>query len=244
MNKFLKAFGLPILTFVCGAAGAGLQVWSLETADEKGLLASGHIAQILLWVLSIGILVALFFLTRPLVQAPKYSFNFPPSIIGGSGAVVAAVGVLLTSVDMLLNRGDLLTSLTATLGLICAVSLALSGYSRWQGKRLNVLLHSVVCVYFLLLLICQYRLWSAEPQLQTYVFQLLATVFLMIGAYQRACFDGRMGSRRSYALFRLAGAYFCFAAIPGSQIWFLYLAAMIWSVTDLCNLTPMTRKGR
>lgn len=244
MNKFLKAFGLPILTFVCGAAGAGLQVWSLGTADEKGLLASGHIAQILLWILSIGILVALFFLTRPLVQAPKYSFNFPPSIIAGIGAAVAAVGVLLTSVDMLLRGGDILTSLAVVIGLLCAVSLALTGYSRWQGKRLNVLLHSIVCVYFLILLVYQYRLWSAEPQLQTYVFQLLATVFLMVGAYQRACFDGSLGNRKSYAFFRLAGAYFCFAAIPGSEIWFLYLAAMVWSVTDLCNLTPMTRKGR
>lgn len=244
MNKFLKAFGLPVLTFVCGVAGAGLQSWSLRTANENGLLASGHIAQILLWILSIGLLAALFFLTRPLVQAPKYSFNFPPSVIGGIGAAVGAVGVLITSVHLLLAGGDILTLLTAVVGLICAVCLALSGYSRWQGKRLNVLLHSAVCIYFLLLLVYQYRLWSAEPQLQTYVFQLLATVFLMIGSYQRACFDGSMGSRRSYAFFRLSGAYFCFAAIPGSEIWFLYVAAMIWSVTDLCNLTPMNRKGR
>lgn len=244
MNKFLKAFGLPALTFVCGAVGAALQLWSLGTADEKGLLASGHIFQILLWILTVALLGTLFFLTRPLAQAPKYSFNFPPSIIAGIGGAVAAVGVLLTSLDTILGSGDPLSSLTAAVGLICAVSLALSGYSRWQGKRLNVVLHSVVCVYFLLLLICQYRLWSAEPQLQVYIFQLLATIFLMLGAYQRACFDGHMGNRKSYAFFRLAGAYFCFVAIPGSEIWFLYLAAMIWSVTDLCNLTPMTQEGR
>jgi len=244
MKKFLNAFGLPILTFLCGAAAAGLQHWILSTADEKNLLASGHIAPILLWILSVGLLVALFILTRPLVQAPKYSFNFPPSLLGGCGAVVAAVGVLITAVDMLLGGGDPLNTLTAVFGILCAVCLTLTGYSRWKGKRLNVLLHCVVCVFFLLLLVCQYRQWSSEPQLQTYVFQLLATVFLMVGAYQRACFDGRMGSRKNYAFFRLAGAYFCFAAIPGSAIWFLYLAVMLWSVTDLCNLTPMSRKGR
>lgn len=244
MNKFLKAFGLPILTFLCGAAGAGLQMWLLGTADEKGLLVSGHIAQILLWILSLGILGMLLYFTRPLVQAPKYSFNFPPSLIGGIGAAVAAVGILIASVDMLLDGGDGLILLTAVIGVAAAVALVLSGYGRWQGKPINVVLHCAVCVYFLLLLICQYRLWSAEPQMQTYVFQLLATIFLMVGAYQRACFDGAMGSRKSYAFFRLSGAYFCFVAIPGSEIRFLYLAAMLWSVTDLCNLTPMTRKGR
>lgn len=244
MNKTLNAFVLPCLTFLCGGAGALLQNWYLGTADEKGLLAGGHIAPILLWLLTAVTLGVLLLFTRPLQQAPKYSYNFPPSILGGIGAAVAAAGVFITSADMLISRGDTLLTMTAAVGLAAAVSLALSGYSRFQGKPMNVLLHSAVCVYFLLLLVCQYRLWSGEPQLQTYVFQLLATVFLMIGAYQRACFDGAMGSRKGYAFFRLAGAYFCFVAIPGSESWFLYLAALIWSVTDLCNLTPMTRKGR
>lgn len=244
MKKTLKAFVLPVLTFLCGGAGALLQNWYLGTADEKGLLAGGHIAPILLWILTAFTLSVLLLFTRPLQQAPKYSFNFPSSILGGIGAAVAAVGVFITSVDIILTGSDTLLLMTAAVGLTAAASLALSGYGRWQGKPVNILLHSAVCVYFLLLLVCQYRMWSGEPQLQTYVFQLLATVFLMVGAYQRACFDGAMGSRKSYAFFRLAGAYFCFVAIPGSESWFLYAAALLWSVTDLCNLTPMTRKGR
>ena len=244
MSKFLKAFAMPILTALCGAVGAGLQVWLLGTVDEKGLLAGGHIGQILLWILSIGVTAGLLFLTRPLVHGPKYSFNFPPSFIGGIGAMVAAAGVAFTAATMLLSKGDMLTTLTALAGFAGTICLVLSGTGRWKGMRMNVIVHSVVCVFFLLLLICQYRMWSSEPELQRYVFQLIATVLLMIGVYQRACFDGAMGSRKSYAFFRLTGAYFCFLAIPGSDLWLLYLTALVWSLTDLCNLTPMNQKGR
>lgn len=244
MNKFLKAYRLPVLATLCGAVGAGLQTWLLSTADQKGLLATGHIAQILLWIMSIGVPVGMLLLTRSLIQAPKYSFNFPPSFIGGVGAMVAAAGVSFVAATMLLRKGDILTTLTALIGFASTVCLVLSGCGRWKGVRMNVIIHSVVCAFFLLLLIYQYRLWSSEPEMQRYVFQLMATVCLMIGAYQRACFDGAMGSRSGYAFFRLAGAYFCFVAIPGSDIWFLYLTALVWSVTDLCNLTPMNQKGR
>jgi hypothetical protein len=244
MIKHLKAFALPALTFVCGGIGAFLQNRYLSITDAKGLLSGDAILPLLLWILTVVTLGFLLIFTRPLHQAPKYSYNFPPSLLGGIGATVAAVGVLLCSVDIILNPSDSLLMITAAVGLVAAAALVLSGFSRWQGKPVNVLLHSAVCLYFLLLLVCQYRMWSGEPQLQTYVFQLIATVCLMIGAYQRACFDGAMGSRKNYAFFRLAGAYFCFVAIPGSNCWYLYLTTLIWSVTDLCNLTPMTRKGR
>ncbi len=244
MKKHLKTWFLPLLVLACGILGALLQLWCLSTADDKGLLLQGHISQVLTWILTAGVLGAVFYFTRPLVQAAKYSFNFPASLISGLGSTVGAVGILVSSIGMLLHQGDTLSLAAAIVSLLAAAALALSGYGRLHGKRMNVLLHCTVCVYFLLLLICQYRQWSAVPQLQLYAFSLLATVFLALGTFQRACFDGWMGKRQAYAFFRLAGVYFCLAALPGAENWLLYLCCAVWSVTDLCNLTPIQGKGR
>ncbi len=244
MNKFMKTWALPLLCLVCGLLGSLLQLWSLSTVDDRGLLLRGHISQTLSWLLTAGVLGLLFFFTRPLVEAPKYSYNFPVSLLGGLGSIVGAVGILLTFFHLLPSGQDPLTQTTAYLSLLAASALVLSGYGRLWDQQFGILPHCAVCLWFLLLLICQYRQWSAQPQLQLYAFQLLATVFLMVSSFQRACFHAEMGSRRSYAFFRLAGIYFCLAALPGSEFWPLYLCAALWSVTDLCNLTPVHQEGR
>ena len=244
MNKFLKNWGLPLTVLLWGGVASLFQYWCLGTVDQRGLLLRGHISQILSWIVTAGVLGLLFFVTRPLAQAPKYSFNFPVSLVGGIGSILAAVGILLSAYKLLNTFSDNLTTITVYGSVLAAAALILSGFGRIQGKQWNILPHCVVCLWFLLLLICQYRQWSAEPQMQLYAFQLLATVFLMVGTYQRACFHAEMGNRQSYTFFRLAGAYFCMAALPGSEFWLFYLCAAIWSATDLCNLTPIHQEGR
>lgn len=243
MKKNLRPL-LILAVPVCGIVASLLQAWFFSTTDAKGLPAAGHISQILVWILTATVAAFLGWLTRPFLQAPKYSFNFPASVIAAIGMILAAFGILSTAVTQLLGGGDTLGKVTAWIGIVSAGALALSGYSRWTGKQPNVLTHCVTALYFLMLLVSQYRMWSAEPQLQLYCFQVLASVCLMIATYQRACFDGDMGHRRSYAFFRLAGCYCCLAALPGSEFFLLYLTAGIWCLTDLCNLTPMPQEGR
>ena len=244
MNKFLKNWGLPLIVLLLGGAASLLQSWSLGTADDSGLLLRGHISQVLSWIVTAGVLGFLFFVTRPLTQAPKYSFNFPASLVGGIGSALGALGIFLSAYSLFDTGSDSLTMITAYGSLLAAGALVFSGFCRVKGKTFNILPHCAVCFWFLLLLICQYRLWSAEPQMQLYAFQLLATVFLMVATYQRACFHAGLGNRQSYVFFRLAGAYFCIAALPGSEFWIFYLCTAFWSVTDLCNLTPIHQEGR
>ncbi len=243
MNKFLKTW-LPLLVLLLGTMAAFTQLWALSTMDDKGLLIRGHISQILSWILTAGTLGLLFYMTWPMVEGSKFSFNFPADIPGAVGSGLGAVGIVLTVSPLLaLNSGGL-TLIAAFLSVPAAALLLFSAAERFQGRKSSILPHSVVCIWFLLLLICQYQQWSAEPQLQLYAFQLLATVFLMVSAFQRACFHAGMGQRRSYAFFRLSAGYFCLAAIPGSTYWILYLGCALWCLTDLCNLTPMPSKGR
>jgi hypothetical protein len=51
----------------------------------------------------------------------------------------------------------------------------------------------------MLRLICQYRIWSSEPQLMLYCYPLLATVCIVMSSYQSAAFDGNLGARRPHA---------------------------------------------
>lgn len=244
MKTKLSPALLPPILLIAGIIGALLRLWLNSLEDDWGLLPVWHIADILCWVLTLAAVAAVIWGTFRLTQAPKYSFNFPASPIGGIGTALAAVGFLVNAILSLLTPGDALLRITAVLGLFSAVSLGFLGWFRWKGIRPNVIFHGLVTLYLMLLLVCQYRMWSAQPQMQTYVFQLFATVCLMISAFQRACFDVGVGHRRIYAIFRLSAGFFCLLSIPGSDFWILYLTCGLWSLTDLCDLRPMpSRKG-
>lgn len=245
MKRYLQPIFLP--HFILGAGGIGvlLRTWLvLGGTDDKGLLKAGHPAAILLWILTAAVLAVLILLTRHLVKAPKYSFNYPSSIVGGIGVGIAALGIFITSLEELSSGGDILVSVCAGMGLVCTSVLALIGLSRWKGYRFSVLLHSFVCLYMMLHLVCQYRQWSSEPQLMTYCFQLFCLVSLMLSVFYRTCFDAGIGNRRPLAISHLAAVYFGLLAIPGSSNWIYYLSMSIWMLTDLCSLQPVVVQGK
>ena len=244
MNKKLSPYLLPLILLIAGFAGALLRFWYYGTEDSWGLLPRWHAADILSWVLTLGAAAAVAYGTLRLTQAPKYAFNFPASLLGGIGAALVAAGFLVHSIITLVSPGDILLTIAGLVGLLAAAAAAFYGWFRWKGIRPSVIFHGTITLYLMLHLVCQYRAWSAQPQMQTYIFQLLASVCLMIAAFQRACFDVGVGNRRIYAIFRLSAGYLCLLAVPGSSAWILYLTAGLWSLADLCNLQPMPRARR
>lgn len=239
MKRFLKPAILPFFTLGASVIGVALRLWlMLGGTDEKGLFLAGHPAQILLWVLTALVLALLFLLTGSLSKAPKYSYNYPPSVVGAVGAGAAALGVLLTSIRELSAGGDLLAGICAGMGLLCTTLLAVIALARWKGYRFNVLLHGAVCVYAMLHLVCKYRVWSSEPQLLSYCFSLFCLAALAVSVFCRAGFDADSGSRRSLVISHLAAVFFGLVAIPGNPDWIFYFTVSLWMLTDLCNLTP------
>ena len=94
----------------------------------------------------------------------------------------------------------------------------------------------------MLRLTSQYRVWSGEPQLLGYCWPLLASVCVMLSAYQSAAFGGELGHRRAQAFFHLAALYFCCLSLIGDHAPGFYLAMGVWMFTDICRLTPMPRQ--
>lgn len=240
MKKYFNSIFLPWFILASGIMGFLLRFWLLSDGfDEKGLLTAGHPAELLLWLLTALTLILLTIGCLPLVQADKYSFNFPASAMGAAGEILAAMGLLAVSVLSFDSNLDAFSMAAFCVGLLCVPVLVLCAWCRLKGCQPPFFLHGFICVFWMLRLIVQYRIWSPDPQLQDYCFQLLATVFLMLSSYQRTVFDADCGDRRMYAIFHLAALFFCCLSIPGCQDWPLYLSCGVGAATNLCNLIPM-----
>lgn len=235
-NNIWEPRCLPWLTLMAGALGFGLRLALNGTLDEKGLLAARHPLGILLFLLTALVLAALVVLVRPLNPVRRYSRLFPASPAAGVGCGLAAVGVLFTGIRALSGQPDPLTVLAALLALLAAGMLVWSGICRFRGKCPHYASHTVITVYFMFHLISQYRTWSPEPQLTVYFFPVIASVFLMLTAYQRTCLDVRKGSRRWFVFFNQAALFFCCVNLAGGD-WLFYLSMGLWTLTGLCSLT-------
>lgn len=234
---------LPLYVLAAGGVGLLLRIWLLAGTDEKGFLVSNPVATVLLWVVAIGVPVALFLLTRALTEAKKYNFNFPPSPIAAIGTWLGALSIFIHSILSFPSSLDAIDVISGIFGILSAAALGLAGMCRRSGRRPNFLLHCAVAVYLMLRLICQYRHWSADPQVLDYCFSILATVSLMLAAYHRAAFDMGAGDRRNYAFFCMSCGFFCCMSLVGWEDILYYLGIGAWMFTDLCNLTPLKGRG-
>ena len=243
MKKFLEFFKpafLPGLTVVAGVLALLLRIILQATGiDEKGLLVSGHFASVLLYIITALFLAVLFLCAQSLNNLNRYSKLFPASMIGAVGCMLAAVGVLATGVIQVFRQSDPLTLIAAAMSVVTAICLVRIGMFRQKGQRPSYLLYTVVTVYLMLQLVCQYRFWSPESQFTLYFFPLLASVFLTLTTYQATCLTAKKGIRWQYVFFNQAALFFCFVSII-SQYWIFYLAMGLWAATNLCS-TRMAR---
>jgi len=235
MKKNLNPY-LPLLTLVCGIIGLLLRIWLLAAGiDEKGLLVTNHPANILVFVLTALYMAALFLAIRPLHSVSNYQKLFPASAVSIPGCIAAALGLIYSAFRELTMRRDLVTMITLALAVAAAVCLLLLGIYRSKGKRPHYLLRTVLTAYLMLHLISQYRLWSAEPQLQYYFFQLLASVLLMLTAYHGTMLDAKASSRRWYVFCNQAALFCCCLSLRGES-WLFYLTMGLFTATTLCSL--------
>lgn len=236
MKNFFKPTHIPLLTLLCGAIGLLLRVWLFAAGiDEKGLLISSHPANTLVFVLTAVFMALLLLAVRPLHSVANYRILFPASPLPILGCAAAAVGVLLSAFREISMRRDPVTIVTLILAAVAAVCLLLRARCRFKGTRPHYLLQTALTVYLMLHLISQYRLWSAEPQLQQYFFQLLASVLLMLTAYHGTMLDAKRASRRWFVFCNQA-ALFCCCLSLNSESWLFYLTMGIFTATTLCSL--------
>lgn len=239
MKNLFKPRYIPLLALGGGVLGFMLRLWLFATGiDEKGLILTGHPANSLLFLLTAAVLLGLYLCLRPLTGTPTYKRLFKHSRISAAGCWVGAFGILVTESRAILQPQSAPNLPLFLLGIVAAVCLGMLGLCRLRGARPRVLIPGCITVYLMFHLVSQYRGWSAEPQLQVYVFPLLASICLMLRAYHRATLDARSGSRRWYVFFNYSALFFSCLALCSDQ-WSFYLAMAVWTATSFCSLKPV-----
>lgn len=240
MKQYLKPVFLPFAALAGGILTMLMRFWFFGLGvDDRGLLPAASFPDTFSWILTALMIALLIFGVRNLREATKYRYNFPASMPAAVGMALGALGILITCLAELFAGAPRLGVFSSVLGIFAAAALGFLAYCRKDGKKPSFLFHSFVCIYLMFHLISHYRIWSAYPQLQTYAFELMAIVFLMLACYQRAAFDAGKGDRRAYAFLTLCALFFCLAAIPGSASAVFYIGCAAWMFTTLCSLKPM-----
>jgi hypothetical protein len=231
--KQLKKPSVSAAVFAFGGlATMLLRFWLLGSGvDDRGLLVTGHLGYILSYVLCLALPVSL----QLLLGRGKHPLHFAPTIFAAVGFFVQAVGFGIAAWTLLSYTTLVMRTATGIFGIIAAFCALVAGIYAMKGYRTHPLFFCPGTLFFACFLFCRYQQWSAEPELQRYVFQLLAAVFSMISLFQRSALGARMGSGKRYVLWSRSTILFCLAAIPGSQLPLLWLTMAASFALDGCE---------
>lgn len=237
MKKFLKPMYLPYCALILGALGGLCMYWLHTTGvDQRMLLDFFHPGALLTWLFAAVMIAAAILLTQSLTGKLRYERIFPGSITGAIGTVVSAVGIAITAWGELHMGSDRIITLSGWMGLISAVCLVYLAWCRYAQIRPLFWARSVVLLYLMLHLLCCYRIWSAEPELLRFIFDLAATVCFLLASYQRLAIEVDIAQRRGYLCMNMLGVFFAMAALPGSSDRAFLCCMAVWAMTDLCSL--------
>ena len=231
------------------AAAAGLVMLILRFSlfllgrDEKNLLITGHPLDILTWAVTAAAAIVILLTVRKLDGSSRYGDNFAPSAAAAIGAFALAGGI---AVSVILGgiSGLRLEALCRLSGILAVPAIVLAGLCRWRGKKPFFGFHALVCLYLTLYTITHYQIWSSHPQIQDWFFSMAAVVCLVLFSYHQTAFDVDLGKRRLQILTGLLGGFFCIAAIAGGKDFLLYMGGAVWMLTNLCSLTPVSRRRK
>ena len=243
INNRMKLLRCAVLS--AGVLGMLLRAFLYATAvDHKGLLASNHWATWTILTVT-GLILAVLLVATWKLQGPgAYEDCFPVSFCQGITSLLAAAVIAFRSLALYAQAGDSMDLAASLSGIAAGIALITVGICRFTGKHPSFLCHSALCLFFALQMICQYRRWSADPQLMNYGFYLLAFICLMLNSYFLAGFDAGIGSHRASWFFSMAAAFFSCLAIPESGDAGLLSVCALWAFccAPQCQAKPRRQR--
>ena len=235
LKNNLPLFVSIVMGIVTAVLRTGLYAAGL---DEKNLLREGHPLEILIWVAAAVTLGLLMVLVLQRKGSNRWEDNFQPSLLRAAGSLALAAGIVVSALAHW-NDGRTSSDLIRNgLGVLSAAGMIWVALCAAGGRKPFFLCHALVCLYLCAYLLGQYQIWSSNPQLQDYVFFLLACVCMGLFSYQQAAFDVGLGSRRKLLLYGLVGGFCAIAAVYGAYDLPLTACGAAWMLTNLCAMTP------
>lgn len=233
-----KTNKLPLIFLGLGAAaGVARGLMYLLAVDETGLLIRGHGLWWLLWALTAAAAVAVLTLV-PRKGSGNVNADPASGTAAAAGSLVMAAGIVLTLLEGNALPRALLVYLWYISGILSCAGLAFTAFSAKKGSPPAFLSGAVLCLFFALHMVSRYQPWSGQPQSQDWIFSLLAAIGLTLCAYHRSALSAGNGKGRGYLAACLLTGFFCCAALPHTDYFWLYLCGGIWAFTGLGGIEP------
>ncbi len=245
MEQKLSRLPAMIVTAVLAVAAYILRSHQLKTMfDEIGVIGGGY-GGLFTWVtLAAIVLFALYaWKLRPRKKYAAVSSRYLPLMaVSCAAAVLLGLSGILGLVRMQ-QKVDLVISVGSILTAACWVGVTVC---RYQAKRAHGALLLIPAIFYVVDLICQFRLWTRDPVILDYCYDLGALICTMCALFHLAGYSFDQGNRRITTFFCLAGVFFNAASMAGaSAADFLgYLAVTLWLLSTLwLLLRPAGKKA-
>lgn len=233
-----------------GFAMLGLHNYMMANCfDHKGLLIAGNLPMKLLWVLGVGFAVFLGALVTTIGGEGSYADNFPQCT--RSGLLMIAAGLVLgyAAPDLGLQPVEptafvapmaagfyrLVGRAMEYLPWLANLAMVVLGVFRLLGKKPLGIFSAVVCMFYMMMLVNNYRLWSADPKFHEYALPMLAGVLLMLSAFHRTCCDNGVIQRKKLLFTGLSAAVCAIASMSTASLTGFFASAALWSLGSMCS---------
>ena len=239
-------------TLAAGLASLGLHRYMMAYCfDDRGLLVAGNLPGKLLWAVGLAFVAVLTVTLRSIGGDGSYGDNFPACYVSGGLMLAAGMAMAWAVPGLELSvQPPVAAGIAATVSQItgraaqylpwaAAGCMAVLGGFRLAGWKPWPIFSGIICLFYMLMLVTNYRLWSADPQLYAYAYQLLAEVLLMLAAFHRTCCDAQLIQRKKLLATGLAAAVCCTAALSGDFQWWFFLASGLWAAGSMCHVAVL-----
>ena len=221
---------LPSFTMGAGGLGLALRLWLFSATDEKGLLPTEHIADAALYILMAVTLGILFLATRELTSGRAGS-RFSPLAVTVSHAV-GGLGLLVCGLLTFTAGTVRLAEVAAAAAVAGCIALFCMAFLHGHRKPIPYWLCVILTIALMLDTVAQCQLWGSQSQLQEYGFPLLASVFLILSAYQATALAAGKGNPRLLAFFSQSALFLCCLSLNTAH-WPMYFGMLFWAAAQL-----------
>ena len=233
MEQKLRRLPVMIVTVLLAAAAFFLRRNQLKTAfDSIGVIPGA--GRLFIWItIAVVLLFAVYaFFLRGRKKYTSISSRWMPLL---AVSCVAAAILLLSSILRLTAMTQKLDLLVAFGGVITAACWAGTAMSRYQAKRAHGVLMLLPAVFYVVDLVLQFRLWTRDPIILDYCYDLLALICTMCALFHLGGYSFDQGNRRVTTFFTMCGVFFNAAAMAGAPVAVMlgYFAAALWLLVNL-----------
>lgn len=202
-----------------------------EYLDSIGVLETGTALEWGIYALTLFSLL----LFAAAARKPREMDVSSHPILAALGQLAGGLGLGWTALRYAGEMPGLLGTLWRILGILSAFCLLWQAYCSAAGKTPCFLALLVPCLFWLTHLIDNYRGWSGQPQLQSYLFALLGTMAMTLFTYYTAAEAAQMGKPRLRVFSALSAGFLCLAAmLPGAEkMQLLCMTSALWAVSSL-----------